>query len=577
MPLTNTTQHIGFCLELLQIIAPAHVLDLSDKPGRWGLLLQEFASTWLADGTRISIEGLATGETLDDCHRASYTKLHDTAPAELLATPDVHFDAAIFDNPLLQFSRQELDELLLQAQQVCDYAIIATPLSDVGITANDFQGTSLVAKRLFQDAEGNACAVFVLSITDEKHLADQITSPSVVSPDLLKDLARFEHELQAISSSPVWRTWTSFRHSELGRNSAKIMRTARALLGKPYAQTHNAGGADAQQVTEGFRKLGNLTSDDWLALHNPEWAGVSASTRMLFDHPLPLQHVVTPQVTSVAHALLDSGVRKFVLSGLGDGWLELAVEIKRQAPESRISCLWHSSLTYMTPGPLAEQVFGIVDLAQRGILNKIGFIKEGLAEIFARTGVRTEFIMNYLRAPAGTRTTPIPDGQTHIGLFFARMDFGKNIFTQLAAAAMIPKALVHLVPADPALERLAQELRLPYMAAARTRLPHDQMMALMAQMHVNLNVTLSECCPMIVLESLSLGVPCPMSATSHLFRDNDYLHSRLCVQYHDNPSEIAKFIAQARDERTEIIKAYDAYIPGYNERAQESVERFLAF
>jgi len=94
-------------------------------------------------------------------------------------------------------------------------------------------------------------------------------------------------------------------------------------------------------------------------------------------------------------------------------------------------------------------------------------------------------------------------------------------------------------------------------------------------MHLNLNVTLSECAPMVPLESLSLGVPCLLGPTSHYFEDHEYLRSRLVVPMPDSAWSIGNLIAQALEERTEIIEAYRAYAPGYNQRAGDSLARFL--
>ncbi len=401
-----------------------------------------------------------------------------------------------------------------------------------------------------------------------------------------EELQRIVREHQAIINSRVWRAWTGFRHSSMGRALAAVyraIRRTRPVAAQPQDSPPAPAVAPAKppepsptvlQLKRDLEALGSLPPDTWVAIHHPDWPGIRASSR-IFDHLLPLREVPTEEADSVAAALLDSGVRRFVFSSFWPGWREVAVSLRQRTPQARLLCLWHGSTVQMAPGSASEQIFRLVELCRQGVLDKLGFVKQGLAETFAQGGLKTAFVMNYMRYSAGERRTPIPDGRTHIGVFLATLALHRNIYTQLCAASFVPNALVHLLPSDPSLERLAQELRVQIAGISTQRIPQPELLDRMAAMHCNLKVTLSECCPMTVLESLSLGVPCLLSAVSHLFRDNEYLHSRLCVQFHDNPQEIAKSIARALEEREEIIRAYDAYIPGYNARARQSVERFL--
>ena len=94
-------------------------------------------------------------------------------------------------------------------------------------------------------------------------------------------------------------------------------------------------------------------------------------------------------------------------------------------------------------------------------------------------------------------------------------------------------------------------------------------------MHLNLYVTLSECCPMLPLESLAEGVPCLLGPNSHLFDDSAYLHSRLVVDYPERNEIIAHYIRQALAEREDIVAAYRRWAPKYWMRSQQSVVEFL--
>jgi hypothetical protein len=80
---------------------------------------------------------------------------------------------------------------------------------------------------------------------------------------------------------------------------------------------------------------------------------------------------------------------------------------------------------------------------------------------------------------------------------------------------------------------------------------------------------------MLPLESLSVGTPCLVSPTSHLFEDDDFLRSRLVVPAPDRADVIAEWALGALAERAEIVRAYRRWAPAYNERARKSLEEFL--
>src|SRR5262249_36506219 len=93
--------------------------------------------------------------------------------------------------------------------------------------------------------------------------------------------------------------------------------------------------------------------------------------------------------------------------------------------------------------------------------------------------------------------------------------------------------------------------------------------------HLTLYTTFSECCPMMALESLSLGVPCLIGPTSHLFEDAPELFNWLVVPFPERADVIARYAERALGERTGIIAASARYVPASTEAARRSLERFL--
>jgi hypothetical protein len=97
----------------------------------------------------------------------------------------------------------------------------------------------------------------------------------------------------------------------------------------------------------------------------------------------------------------------------------------------------------------------------------------------------------------------------------------------------------------------------------------------LSQMHLNLYVTLTECAPMLPLESLSVGVPCLMGPSNYYFDDHDYLRERLIVPQPDDAGLIAHYMQRALEERSDIIAAYKKFAPDYKRLAMQSLADFV--
>lgn len=196
-----------------------------------------------------------------------------------------------------------------------------------------------------------------------------------------------------------------------------------------------------------------------------------------------------------------------------------------------------------------------------------------MAEIVGQTGVPTGFLASCVRTIPTVPSVPLQGGP-HLGMWAIEPIWRKSPYAMLAATSMIPNAHLHSSGQN---ERAAEFASYFKLKADIQQHSIDQrdMPATLASMHLNLYVTLSECSPMVPLESLAVGSPCLFGPTSHLFEDNPYLHSRLVVPYPDRAFEIAKYIEQALAERNQIIAAYQKYAPGYNKQARQSVCDFL--
>ncbi|MBI3183458.1 MAG: methyltransferase domain-containing protein [Myxococcales bacterium] len=308
-----------------------------------------------------------------------------------------------------------------------------------------------------------------------------------------------------------------------------------------------------------------------VAICHPEWRGIRAATYEQARHVLEIS-----EVTSEAHCrrlvqfLADCGVEKLVINGFPRGADLLARTISRELEAVRIFFVHH--------GTPAQHQFGehwvvstILRLLEEGVVRKLGFVKDGLSEFFRSRGHRVEFVMNFCRLPhRPPRKLPDPEGRLHLGVFAP--DFlHKNVETQVLAALMIPGSVVHV----------CGPIRASYLQRERERivehgiLPRPQLLDLIGQMHAISYVSLVECYPMMVLESVMQGAICVTSHTSSIFDLRPDLAEALVATQHDNPYAIARKLSGAIDRREELVPKAQAYFDELNALAERRWAEFL--
>jgi len=184
--------------------------------------------------------------------------------------------------------------------------------------------------------------------------------------------------------------------------------------------------------------------------------------------------------------------------------------------------------------------------------------------------------MNMVRCIPDAPSQPLPNG-IHAAIW-SQPDWSwkKSPYAMLAALRLVPEAVGHVYNVSPRAREFGNlmSVRADYVTET---IPQEQVLQVMAQMHLNLYVTLTECAPMLPLQSLSVGVPCLFGPTTHYFTDHEYLHSRLVVPYPDHAEVIAEKANLVLAERTQVIEAYRAYAPEYNRQARRALENFLEF
>lgn len=400
-------------------------------------------------------------------------------------------------------------------------------------------------------------------------------------------------QIKAIEESRTWRLGLRIRsnkaYQRVRGSALRLQRMLGETRGEGSGNTRTAAVESGPRVERAG--VGPLPSpladadDAWirairaarpaaLAILHPDWRGVRSCLENLLSHRLYLRDDLDPaRAKQIARAIADTGCERVLLGGFPFTYRHLVLALRRDVPKVRIHVLWLGSFLQSNEDYGWQGFRQIEQFCRDGAIVRWGFAKAGMAEAVARTGARTGFVMSYARSVPKAPSVPDPGGP-HLGIWSIEPIWRKSPFAMLAAAAMIPGAKIHGTGASERVDDFIRFLKIDADLEPRPR-PQDQMPAALARMHLNLYVTLSECAPMLPLESLAAGTPCLLGPTSHFFENDPYLASRLIVPCPDRSDVIAEYIGRALAEREQIITAYRAYAPGYNARAQRSLRDFL--
>jgi SAM-dependent methyltransferase/glycosyltransferase involved in cell wall biosynthesis len=308
-----------------------------------------------------------------------------------------------------------------------------------------------------------------------------------------------------------------------------------------------------------------------ISICHPDWRGIRAASYGQSEHVLEVPGVLSDDhCDRLLQFFEDCNVEKVVINGFPPRIDALSLSLAQQLPKIQQYFVYHGS-----PSQASFQedqvVERILELTKLRVVRKVGFVKSGLAEFFRASGYPAETVMNICRLPFRPPQSVIgPDGKIHLGVF-APLIPHKNVEIQLIAALMVPGTIVHL----------CEEPQLAYLENFRRRivnhgvLPRPAFLDLLGAMHASLYVSLVECYPMTVIESLACGTVCLTSHSSTLFNAKPALLEALIVREHDNPYAIARQLATVLENRENVVLAAQGYIAELNAVAEARWHQFL--
>ena len=303
-----------------------------------------------------------------------------------------------------------------------------------------------------------------------------------------------------------------------------------------------------------------------MVICHPDWRGVRTAAYS-FGHPVVEVADLARWGESLTAAMTSHGVDVAALHAFPPGSEVFLAQAHEAGIGTRV--VLHSSMAQhgaeIGEATVADEV---LRLAETGVVDRVGFVKAGLAESFAALGHPVSYVPN--RTPRMPEVTDQDLGPgLHIGVF-AEPFWRKNVITQLGAVALLDDATAHVMR-RPDVEYLEQ-LRI----VEHGEVEWKGFLDLQASTDLNLYVTLSECHPLSPVESYLSGVPALLSRTSSVFRDDAVLWELTTVEVPDDPSEIAAGATALMANRDEAIERATQWIASADADAERLWKTFVA-
>lgn len=306
-----------------------------------------------------------------------------------------------------------------------------------------------------------------------------------------------------------------------------------------------------------------------IAIVSPNFRGVRSATKEMVTDLYEASEIYSrAKAKSVARKILLYKPQKVLISGYALGHDMLAEELKKLNPNLRIFLLVHSAFIWFDLYPSENLTFEhFFELAKSGVIEKIGFCKRDLAEHFKSYGIDTYFVMNRFENE-NYQFKKLTKNKINIGIF-GQNHFHRNITNQVIGALMLPDARVHV-------NEVSQHFFIDKKRIVEHGiLPKPEFLKLYNTIDINLYISLTDCFPMTVIESMQHGIPCLVSDTSEVYGFSPNLKKWLTVSTIDGPIGISEKIKDVIKNYDDIQSEIKKYLPVLKTKVEVSIEEFL--
>ena len=323
-----------------------------------------------------------------------------------------------------------------------------------------------------------------------------------------------------------------------------------------------------------IKSINNYKNQDYIALHNGEWFGVTSATKELFNNTIDCRELYRKKdVKLVGNTILKNNINQVIFSAMSMGDYKLIKYLKKHNKLIKIKSFWHGNHSQIHDKYGWARNQEIIKLHKKGLISVMGTCKKSLYNFYIKQGYNAFFITNIVK----TNVKPLKKkngSNIKIGLYAAKCnDWRKNMYTQMAAISLIPNAIVDMTPLNDDAIAFAKKIGLE-IDGVKNNLSRNDLLRRMSLNDVNLYVTFSECAPMLPLESFEMGVPC-ITGNNHHYFSGSTLEKFLVVDNEDDPSEIKNKILECIKYQKEIIKEYNQFRASNYAESKKQIDEFI--
>lgn len=240
-----------------------------------------------------------------------------------------------------------------------------------------------------------------------------------------------------------------------------------------------------------------------------------------------------------------------VFGGFIAKWFTLAKALK-QNTKAKVIITYHGSSTMNEfSQEIRDGLSHAVAAVKEGFVDYISFPHEGMAKAIGKLhrvkAVYEPNPIDVIQRPEGVQKMP----GLHIGLFSTGLPW-KNIDTQILAAAVTP-GLTALHVQNLAHPEFPNQLGITYKIHPYHR-DRREFYKLLSQMTVSMSVTLTEAFGYFPVESMMLGVPCIVGATTPSLRGAQGALKKCIVNYIDDPTAISDAILEVVADYNNVVE-----------------------
>ncbi len=322
--------------------------------------------------------------------------------------------------------------------------------------------------------------------------------------------------------------------------------------------------------------------DDIYVIYSSAFPGVANSTKELFDQIIPFpvgkgnvllsyinSHLPNKIITKIAQLIIKTGIRKLVISGGLDVHVQLVDKLHELKADNYLDIyfLWHGSPAQWVDSHHCQDFYKWLNLYKQNKIKAIITLKKGLEQFLIANGIQSYLLQNFIPTPSERKMIAIENSKFTIGIWSASSIWIKNLYPQFAAISIFKDKVCCYTNChfndNKHTSWMMKDIELKVFPE---QLPHQELIKLIANTNLTLYITNSECSPMIVLESLSLGVPCLVGPTSDIY-DDQFLRDMLTVNRVDCPLTIFKAIEKVQQNIDIICSKLPEFIKKYNKNA----------